>query len=480
MLLITLDQFRGDSLSCAGHPVVQTPNLDTLAAQGVRFARHYSQAAPCAPGRACLYTGTYQMNNGVVANGTPLDARFDNVALAARRAGYRPALFGYTDTGIDPRVAEGPDDPRLSTYEGKLPGFDHELPLPETADAWVASLDELGYDTTGGALSLLAREHERPAEHGISAFLTDRLIEWIGRQDGPWFAHASHLRPHPPYSAAGTFSTMYHPDDLPDPLPTAPAGDRHPFHDLLLGIPAASAPTHEGRLRQIQSQYFGMISEVDAQLGRLWQALGAAGLWDDTLIVLTSDHGEQLGDQGLVGKLGFFESSYHIPAIIRDPTRPAGHGSVVERFTENVDILPTIAEAMGLEVPVQCDGMSLTAFLDGEEPAAWRRAAHYEFDWRDVYIRRGESGVGLGRHHLAGLRTEDAAYVHFGDSSWRAYDLAADSTWRTEITDPSRVLDLAQQMLDWRAHHTERTMSGALLTNGGIGRMPPGSVTHLR
>ena len=87
ILLITLDQFRGDCLSAAGHPLVQTPNLDALAANGVRFTRHYSQASPCAPGRASLYTGMYQMNHRVVANGTPLDERFDNIALAARRAG---------------------------------------------------------------------------------------------------------------------------------------------------------------------------------------------------------------------------------------------------------------------------------------------------------------------------------------------------------------------------------------------------------
>src|SRR6478736_6013736 len=108
VLLITLDQFRGDCLSVAGHPLVRTPNLDALAAAGVRLSRHYSQAAPCSPGRAALYTGMYQMNNRVVANGTPLDARFDNVALAARRAGYRPALFGYTDQSVDPREASGP------------------------------------------------------------------------------------------------------------------------------------------------------------------------------------------------------------------------------------------------------------------------------------------------------------------------------------------------------------------------------------
>jgi arylsulfatase A-like enzyme len=122
VLLVTLDQFRGDCLSAAGHPVVRTPNLDRLASEGVRLARHYSQSSPCSPGRACLYTGTYQLNNRVVANGTPLDARFDNLALAARRAGYTPTLFGYTDQSVDPREASGPDDPRLSSYEGVLPG----------------------------------------------------------------------------------------------------------------------------------------------------------------------------------------------------------------------------------------------------------------------------------------------------------------------------------------------------------------------
>ena len=117
VLFITLDQFRADCLGAAGHPLVQTPALDELAGNGVRLANHYSQAAPCAPGRACLYTGTYQLNNRVVANGTPLDASIDNVAKAAMRAGYQPALFGYTDQSIDPRQATGPDDPRLSDYE---------------------------------------------------------------------------------------------------------------------------------------------------------------------------------------------------------------------------------------------------------------------------------------------------------------------------------------------------------------------------
>jgi arylsulfatase A-like enzyme len=130
ILLITLDQFRGDTLSCAGHQLVKTPHLGRLAKEGVRFAQHYSQCSPCGPGRASLYTGLYQMNHRVVANGTPLDARFDSVAKAARRSGYAPTLFGYTDQAIDPRVTSGPDDPRLQSYEEVLPGFDVGCHLP--------------------------------------------------------------------------------------------------------------------------------------------------------------------------------------------------------------------------------------------------------------------------------------------------------------------------------------------------------------
>ncbi len=108
-----------------------------------------------------------------------------------------------------------------------------------------------------------------------------------------------------------------------------------------------------------------MVSEVDAQLGRVWDALRGAGAWDETFIVVTSDHGEQLGDHGLIGKGGFFEESYHVVGLVRDPRPNARRGLVVERFTENIDLFPTLCEAMGLAVPAQCDGLPLTPILAG-------------------------------------------------------------------------------------------------------------------
>ena len=476
VLLITLDQFRGDCLSAAGHPLVQTPNLDRLAAGGVRFARHYSQSAPCSPGRACLYTGTYQLNNRVVGNGTPLDDRFDNVARAARRAGYAPVLFGYADQAVDPRVTSGPDDPRLATYQGVPPGFDVEVELLDEQDAWRAWLGELGYDGLPTGERALATEPDRPAEHGVSAFLTDRVLAWLGRREAPWFAHVSYWRPHPPYAAAGTWSTAYNPDDVPAPLP--PPERPLPRCGRLADV---APPADEGQARRLRAQYFGMVSDVDAQLGRVWDALSALGMWEDTVIVLTSDHGEQLGDQNRIGKGGCFEASYHVPLVVRDPRHPGAQGAVVDAFTENVDVMPTVCEALGLDVPAQCDGLPLTAFLEGQSPPWWREAAHWEYDWRWEYVSFGPHDWPwdrrLERQHLAVVRSDAAAYVQFGDGSWRCFDLAADPGWRVESDDPVAVLAQAQSMLTWRSQHLDRTLADMLVVGGTLGRTPPGGVT---
>lgn len=476
VLLITLDQFRGDCLSCAGHPVVRTPNLDALAAGGVRFSRHYSQSSPCAPGRASLYTGTYQMNHRVVANGTPLDARFDNVALAARRAGRSPVLFGYTDQSIDPRVSTGPEDPRLSTYEGVLPGFDCLLDLSGTHAPWLEWLSERGV-TVKGALHALSTEHERPADLSVSRFMTDRLIEWMDTQDDGWFAHASYIRPHPPYSAAGEWSTAYPGDAVGDPIP--PVADPERFHALMLQLEGTRAPADEEGMRRMRAQYFGMVSEVDHQLGRLWDAMRASGRWDDTVVIVTADHAELLGDHGLREKVGYWETSQHIPCIIRDPLRPAAHGSVVGVFTENVDIMPTLCEVMGIDVPLQCDGLPLTPFLEGAEPPWWRNAAHWEYDWRFALIQLGAEFAwpwtrSLEKQALCVHRTDDTAYVQFGDGRHLCFDLAADPTWRTQCTDQSRVLRAAQELLTWRMQMTDRQHTGFLVENGGTGRWPAG------
>lgn len=476
VLFVTLDQFRGDSLSCLGHPVVRTPHLDALAAVGTHFTRHHTQSTPCAPGRAGLYTGMYQMNHRVVANGTPLDDRFDNVARLANRAGLQSVLFGYTDQSIDPRVTLGPDDPRLQTYEGLLPGFDWRLDLTGEMTPWVDHLSAFGHDVSAGNIALLSTENERPVEHGISAFTTDRIVEWLTERDDdrPFFLHASYIRPHPPYSAPGRFATMYDPAEVG--LPIRPVDDRHPAHDLFLSIGWIKAPDDEDEIRRLRAQYYGMISAVDHEIGRLRSALHDLGLSDSTTIVVTADHGEQLGDHGLVQKVGWFEESHHVPLIWFDPRRPVGRS--VDSFTESIDVMPTLAETWDQPVPSQCDGLPLTPFLAGEQPPWWRTITAWEFDWRFALIPLGDFpwpwNRELERQNLAVIRTDDDAYVQFGDGSWLAFDLRSDPTWRTPLTDTHRILELTREMLLWRSRHSDRTHTGLLVSGGGVGRWPSG------
>lgn len=475
VLFITLDQFRADSYGASGHRLVQTPTLDRLCVEGVRLTRHYSQAAPCAPGRAALYTGTYQMNNRVVANGSPLAERFDNVARMARRAGYVPTLFGYTDQGLDPAQADGVDDPRLDSYDGVLPGFAIGHYLPESQVTWVEYLRDRGYDVPLGWAPALRGESDRPVEHSLTGFLTDKFLHWLDTQESRWFAHVSFLRPHPPYAAAGEYSRRYDPADVDLPIAPAPVEERHPLHAVALGVAASAAPREEESMRHLRAQYYGMISEVDFQLGRILDRLHQRGDYDDTLIVVTSDHGDQLGDHGLMDKLGFFPQSYHIVGIWRDP-RWASTGRVVTHITENVDIAPTLAVALGLEVPPQFDGRDMTPLLEGRE-VPWRAAAHYEWDYRGFFISSDHLpwpfDRSLSRMNLAVSVDEHTSYVQFGDGSYLCFDLDADPTWRRTCDDQSRILAAAQEMLVWRHEHLPREYTDMLLEPERPGRWPP-------
>ena len=492
VLLITADQWRGECLSSLGH-MVRTPHLDALAAEGVTFTRHYTQAVPCAPSRASLLTGMYLMNHRVTSNGTPLDARHTNLALEARRLGHAPALFGYTDTSADPRGLD-PADPRLTTYEGPMDGFDPICHLPGDQGAWLRWLAERGHDVSGGARAVFRRRRDHPgaadkgptfapaaypAEHSDTAFLAGEALSWLRQAAGrPWFAHVSFLRPHPPWVAPEPFHAMYDAADVPANLARADAGAegrQHPWLAWQLGRDAFRAPESERTRRQFAATYFGLMSEVDFHVGRLLDHLRATGEIDRTLVVFTSDHGEQLGDHWLIGKTGYFEQSYRIPLVVRMPSAVAdpARGTRVAAFTEHVDVMPTILDLLGAEPPLQCDGHSLRPFLEGRVPARWREAAHWEYDFRDVRDGGPEAALGLSmdRCTLAVLRGPRFKYVHFTGLPPLLFDLEEDpGEFHDRAGDPAFaaiVRDCAQQMLSWRMENAERILTHHHLGAGG-------------
>lgn len=497
LLLITCDQWRGECLSAVGHPVVKTPNADALAAEGVLFARHYAGAAPCSPARACIYTGLYQMTNRVCRNGTPLDARHGNIALFARRLGYDPTLFGYTDTGPDPRRFS-PHDRVLTSYEGVLPGFTARQLLPEHQKQWLSWLAARGVDSSAGYPDIhravgagdavtnappIYSKDETPA-----AFLAGEFIRWLGEQDQPWFAHISFVSPHPPFVVPAPYNTMYDPVDGPAFRRALSREAERAIHpgvalefggqtreNFVVGQDGKVGDWDEASFRRIRATYYGMISEVDAQIGRIFGSIKERGAWQDTIVVLTSDHAEMMGDHFMLGKGGFFDGSYHIPLIVRDPRRGETAGRKVEAFTEAVDILPTTLDLVGGKVPIHLDGHSLVPFLDGRSPGRWRDAAHWEFDFRSVGGQMVEQVLGLSSRqcNLAVIRDEHFKYAHFsGGLPPVLFDLANDpDETRNLAAEPAYAtarIDMAERLLAWRAEHLDQSLALSELTAEGV------------
>jgi len=481
---------------------VRTPHLDALAADGVLFRNHYAQCSPCGPSRTSLLTGLYLMNHRSGGNGTPLDARHTNIALEARKAGYDPILFGHTDISPDPRTL-APNDPRLRYYEGVLPGMTVGVHMTESVTPWRIDLKDKGYAVPDDPISIFAPAgstqcedgSERPkpmysAEDSDSTFIADHVLRYLSlRAREPWFVHAVFLRPHPPQIAPEPYNTMYRRDEIPAlrrGATVAAEAAQHPYlahllatqrqpgyyygHDFdLQGIDAETNA-------ELRATYYGLITEVDAQVGRLIAHLKDTGAYDTTLIVFTSDHGEMLGEHWLFGKEGYFDQAYHIPMIVHDPRRAAdaSRGRIVDAFTESIDVMPTILDWLGQDVPVQCDGSSLLPFLHDTRPDNWRREVHWEFDFRDIPDQVPETTLGLtsDQCNLCVIRDERYKYVHFPALPPLFFDMQQDPMeFNNLATDPAHqglVLEYAQKMLSWRMAHADRTLANTFLTPDGI------------
>lgn len=511
VLFICTDQWRHDCLSALGHPNVKTPNLDRLAAEGVLFRNHFGQCVPCGPSRTSVLTGLYLMNHRSGRNGTPLDARHTNLALEARKAGHEPALFGYTDTSMDPR-GRPPADPVLAGYDrGVMPGFAVPLHLTDEMAPWIADLTARGHDLPHGRADVFRPRagvvpppgrgfRFIPTRHGagesVTAFLADEFLKWLApRHEEPWFAHLVFYRPHPPYIAPEPYNALVDPAAVAMPIRAPSPEDeavRHPF--LALELDRISPPgaldelspldpvrASDLDIRQMRATYYGLIAEVDHHIGRIIRHLKQTGEYDRTLIIFTSDHGEMLGDHHLWGKECWFDPAFRLPLVIRDPRAAAdgARGHVIDAFTEAVDIMPTILDWLGHTPPRTADGRALTPFLTGgAAPEGWREHVFFEHDFRDVAGQRPERAFGIASDACcyAVIRGRRYKYVHFAALPPLLFDMAEDpAETRNLADDPAMapvIADLAGRMLDWRLTHAERTLTNMELTPDGVVMRP--------
>ena len=327
ILFIMADQLRWDYLSVAGHPTLETPNIDRLAARGVMFSRAYCQAPVCGPSRMSFYTGRYTKCHGAHYNNIPLRIDEWTIGDHLRPQGYRVGLVGKTHMranvadlkrlGIDPGGALGllvsqcgfepfarddglhPDqlvDPNLAynTYLREQ-GYGGDNPWHDYANSAVAPDGTI----LSGWYLRNARLPARVAdEHSETAYTTDRAMDFIGDcGDTPWCLHLSYIKPHWPYMVSAPYNDLY--DNtaiLAANRSAAEKADPHPVVAAFMAHDEAQSFAREETRRTVIPTYMGLIRQLDEHLGRLFHFLEETGRADDTFIVFTSDHGDYLGD----------------------------------------------------------------------------------------------------------------------------------------------------------------------------------------
>lgn len=379
------DEWRYDAAGFAGNPVIQTPHLDALASRGTVFPRAYCEAPVCAPSRASLLSGSYARDHGKVNNGwdqgpfPPPEA--PNFLHALRDAGYRTGQVGkmhFFDRLHEPEelAAYGLDD--VAEEYDKIMLRRDFMDTPYTRyldglgllDAWRAHQDEqteimFGRDPHGRR----AVPEDLAHEHALDAFIgaqARRFVRAYADDDRPFFLWAAFVGPHIPFDGPPPFADRYDPDTIPLGDTTwrgAPDNDWG-AHLRMVRDMFLCEQYDDADYRLMAKHYYASISLIDAQIGALVRTLEEVGLAEDTWIVLSSDHGELLGDHGLLTKGVFYETSVRVPVLVVPPAGRHLEQRVRDDLVQGFDVPATILDLAGAD-----PGAFLGRSLLGQGPA---------------------------------------------------------------------------------------------------------------
>jgi arylsulfatase A-like enzyme len=484
ILFIMADQLRWDYLGCYGHPHLKTPNIDRLAAKGVRFDRAYVQSPVCGPSRASCYTGRTAFSHGATWNRVPLPIGELTLGDYLRPIGVRTAVVGKThmfpdaegmarlgldrSTEIGIKVSQPGFDPyerddglhptaMLRNKGGKLAyndwlrskGYEGENPWHDYANSAEGPGGELlsGWHLKNSNLPARVAE-----EHSETAYMTMRAQEFITEMgDAPWLCHLSFIKPHWPYMAPAPYHNIYGPETyLPIKRQESERVDPNPVFGAFMGMEVSETFSMDGARDVVMPAYMGLIQQIDDHLGRLFAWLEETGKDKETMIVFTSDHGDYLGDHWMGEKELFHEVSVRVPLIIYDPRAEADatRGSVSTDLVEAIDLVPTFLEATGAPpAPHRLEGRSLMPILRGEALEGWREAVFSEIDYA-FYAARETLNVDVSEARGYMIRTEDWKYIHFRNFPPQLFDLRHDPD---EYVDLGR--DPAHAAMREKMHH---------------------------
>ena len=496
IIWIMCDQLRRDYLSCYGHPNLKTPNIDRLAARGVRFDRAYVQSTICGSSRMSAYTGRYMRSHGSTFNNVPL--RIGELTLGdhLREIGVRSVLVGKTHMeadaegmerlGIDPDSVigvlasecgfepyerddglhpDGPYDPDPA-YDRYLrdQGFNAKNPWEELANS---AQGPDGEQQNGWLLVHADKPARIPEEHSETPYMTRRAMDFVreAKADGrPWLMHLSYIKPHWPYIVPAPYHDMYGKDDvIPAVRDAGERDDPHPLYKAFMEERFSTNFSRDEVRERVIPAYMGLIKQVDDQIGVLMAFLDAEDLTDSTMIVLTSDHGDYLGDHWLGEKYLFHEQSVGVPLIVVDPDGKADatRGTASDALVEMIDLAPTFLEAMGGKAkPHVLEGQSLLPLLRGATMATERRAVVSEYDF-SFDAARLKLGSKVADSRAVMVFDGRWKYVHVPGYRPMLFDLATDPAELRDIgADPAFEAErarLREIMLDWALKPASRT-----------------------
>jgi arylsulfatase A-like enzyme len=513
ILFIMCDQLRWDYLSCAGHSWLHTPNIDALAARGVRFSRAYVQSPVCGPSRMSFYTGRYVQSHGATWNGVPLKVGEMTLGDYLRPLGVQAALVGKTHMradvegmqrlGIDPesiigvRVAEcgfdpyerddglhgvGPDgryDPQLPRYNQYLndKGYAGSNPWHD----WANAADGEGNALASGWAMRHARKPARVKEEDSETpYMTRRAMDFMrDAGDRPWCLHLSYIKPHWPYIAPAPYNTIYGAGDVqPAVRSEEERADPHPIYRAFMDMRVSSSFSRDEVRDEVVPVYMGLIKQIDDQLGYLFRFMGEHGLLDSTLIAFTSDHGDYLGDHWMGEKDLFHEPSAKIPLILVDPSERADgtRGTVCDDLVEAIDLVPTFLEALGSDPALQShrlEGRSLIPALRGKATDPWREFVFSEYDYSMLPVATA-LGIEPRNARLFMVADKRWKYVHAVGFRPMLYDLESDpNEFRDLGADPAFETEryrMAAALGEWGLRLSQRTTRSEQQITASLGK----------
>jgi arylsulfatase A-like enzyme len=476
LIVIRTDSQRPDTIGAFGATVVTTPNVDWLAAEGTLFEQAYCAQPVCAPSRASVLTGLYPHAHGVAVNNIALSRDVPTIAELLRPAGYVCGHIGLWHQGDELTPQRGFEDFWVSTEEQYT--LDHAR---QGYSSYHHFLLSRGYVPTdphhdGMIFGRTAAAH-LPEEVGKPSFIAAEAIRFLqgqgGRGDAPFLLFVNFLEPHPPYT--GPLDGLYKPEDVSLPPSwyqemerTVPARYRVRQQEYTGRNPYVSTNDERG-WRELVARYWGNCTLVDRYAGRILDALRELHLWDDTVVVYTSDHGDMMGDHRLLAKGVPYEGAVHVPLIVHVPDTEARR---ISTPVSQVDLVPTLFEALAQPVPAHLQGTSLLPLLEG---SASTEDAEVVIEWNG-YERHAERvppamrpktenpQYRLGAVDVRTIRVGRWKLSVHGTDEYELYDLESDPhELHNAATDPASaciVETLHKRLHAWQQRTGDRVLSG--------------------